>query len=159
MADEEPVLTLSLMERLTDEHPDAPDTARERWPGLPELVMSVRSHLETLLNTRRSEQDLDVRFEQCNNSVLAYGIMDFTSISLSDPGERERLRRSIERALRLFEPRLSRVDVKLTGPENNTQSLDFSIEGLLRIEPEPAPVFFDASLAKDARHFSVRGEL
>lgn len=149
-------ITLSIFERLTDEQPGIhEETPRERRSGIRDLRDSVLRHLEALLNTRRSERDIDPQFEETNNSVLAFGIEDFTSMSLASPSERERLRRSVERSIRFFETRLARVQVTLEDWDPRQVGLQFHIEAVLRVEPEPEPVTFDAILAKDARYFQV----
>lgn len=67
--------------------------------------------LGDLLNTRRAEQDFDIAFEEASNSLLTFGIPDFTSYNLKNTADQEKIRISIERAIRQFEPRLARVKV------------------------------------------------
>lgn len=153
---EEIGVTLSLFERLTDERPGLREAApRQRWASVDELRASVMDHLRALLNTRRGDELLESPYSQVANSVMTYGIIDFNSLSLPNPADRERLRRSIERAIALFEPRLARVKVTLENWEQTDPGLRFQIEAELRVEPENIPVFFDAKLAKDIRGFEV----
>ena len=62
-------------------------------------------------------------------------------------------RREIENAIRVFEPRLSNVTVSLDRPTKAAGqpkpaegALRYHVRALLRIEPEPEPVLFDAVL-------------
>jgi type VI secretion system protein ImpF len=149
-------LTLSMFERLTDERPTLKrESAYERWVGIAEFRSSVLAHLEALLNTRRSDEHLDPRYKEANDSVLAYGVADFTSMSALDPYEREKIRRSVERAIRCFEPRLTRVEVKLADWDIGNSAIRLEIEGLLRTGPDPEPILLEAVLAKDSRQFRV----
>jgi type VI secretion system protein ImpF len=156
VAFEEIGVTLSLFERLTDERPGMrEETPRQRWVSVDELRASVMDHLGALLNARRGDELLNMPYPQLANSVMTYGIIDFNSLSLPNPADRERLRRSIERAITLFEPRLARVKVNLEDWEQHDPGLRFQIEAELRMHPENIPVFFDAKLAKDIRGFEV----
>jgi len=150
-------VTLSLFERLTDERPSAAEeTPRHRWASVRDLEGSVMDHLRTLLNARRGDEALELPYPNVVNSLITYGVVDFNSLSLANPSDREKLRRSIERAIRLFEPRLTRVQVILEPWEPGQMSLRFQIEALLRVDPELEPVVFDARLTKDLRLVEIR---
>jgi type VI secretion system protein ImpF len=151
-------VTLSLWEKLTEEIPaPAGQNPLVLTATVQELRESVARHLEVLINTRHSELDLSPVFEECNSSVLAYGVIDFTTLVLSNPVDREKLRRSIERSVRQFEPRLSRIKVTLGDWDTSQTGLTLHILAELRVEPENEPVSFNAVLAKDSRRFSVSG--
>jgi len=149
-------LTLSILERLTSP-PSPGDGARNfRYSvSIPEIADSIETHLEALLNTRRSDSDSDLRFEHCNESLLNYGILDISSVSLANPADCERIRRSMERALRLFEPRLLRPEVKMEKFDPRESAVRFRIDAAISIGMESEPVVFDALLAKDSQQFRV----
>jgi type VI secretion system protein ImpF len=111
--------------------------------------------LAALLNTRRAEADFDPLFEQATESLLTFGIADFTAYNLKNGIEQELVRRSIERAIRQFEPRLTRVAVSLMTPDPLRPVLQFQIEAVLRTTAES--VVFDATLHRDSRRFGVAG--
>jgi type VI secretion system protein ImpF len=67
--------------------------------------------------------------------------------------DREAIRRAIERSVRIFEPRLSRVQVSLV--EGGDFNLSFRITGLLRMDPGVESVVYDADLPKESRRFRV----
>src|ERR1700688_4634277 len=103
-------MALSLLDRLTDLEPDSKREARPRdWEEMRQLKVSLCRDLGALLNTRRAEADFPPEYEEATNSLLSFGVADFTSYDLKGGGDRERVRRSIERAIRQFEPRLARV--------------------------------------------------
>src|SRR4051812_49334551 len=107
-------MSFSLLERLTQSHDVSNGTLH---PDSLEYIRSMRESLcqdlTALLNTRRAEQEFDPGFDEAANSVLTFGIADFTSLNLTSGSDRERVRRSIEWAIRRFEPRLAHVSVTL----------------------------------------------
>jgi type VI secretion system protein ImpF len=106
--------------------------------------------LTHLLNTCRSEADIPEEFEDVRESLAAYGVQDFTTA----PMDRETIRRSVERAVRRFEPRLSRVQV--TEVEGGDFTFSFRISGMLRVDLGVEPVVYDAELPSESRRFRVK---
>jgi type VI secretion system protein ImpF len=150
--DYEPGVTLSLLDRLTDA--PAPQSS---WEAMRELKASIGRDLTALLNTRRAEHDFDPSYDQAANSVLTFGVADFTSYNLKNGIEQERVRRSIERAIRRFEPRLTAVTVTMDEPDPVRPVLSFQINAMLRVEPAAEPVAFDVTLRRDSRRMHVAG--
>jgi type VI secretion system protein ImpF len=151
-ANNQPGPILSILDRLTEKQAPA-----SSWDEMREIKRSLCEDLAALLNTRRAEEDFDSQYEQTANSVLTYGVTDFTSYNLTNTIEQERLRRSIERAIRLFEPRLTRVTVILEQPDPLRPVLRFQIDAVLRTETPGEPVLFDATLFRDSRRIAVSG--
>jgi type VI secretion system protein ImpF len=143
-------VTQSLFDRLTDTEPrsknDLPTTG---WEQMRELKAAVARDLTNLLNVRRNEADIPDEYEQTNRSIVAYGIRDFTS----SPFDMDQIRRSIEKCIRTFEPRLSHVTVQLS--QSVQHRLDFRISALLHIDVHSEPVLFDAVLPAQSRRFQV----
>ena len=143
-------VALSLFDRLTDYDPrNSREAPRPEWEQLRLQKESVARDLTNLLNVRRSENDIPEEFLQTRESVAAYGIADFTAA----PMDREGIRRIIERTVRLFEPRLSRVQVSLV--EGGDLRFSFRISALLRIDVGAEPVVYDADLPKESRRIQV----
>jgi type VI secretion system protein ImpF len=113
--------------------------------------------LSALFNTRRAESDFDPAYEEATNSLLGFGIADFTSYNLTNAVEQERVRRSIERAIRQFEPRLTRVDVSIEQPDPLRPLLQFQINAFLRAGSDTEPVVFDITLQRESRRMLVSG--
>src|SRR5581483_4888487 len=103
--------------------------SKEAPPSAWEIARAYRAalcrDLTALLNRRRAEEDFDPEFEQSNQSLLTYGIADFTSFNLKNGVEQQRVRVSIERAIRQFEPRLSHVIVTMEEPDPLRPVLQF----------------------------------
>jgi type VI secretion system protein ImpF len=140
----------SLFDRLTDLEPrNSREVAAPLSEQLRQFKSSVARDLTDLLNTRRSEMDIAEEFKLTRESVAAYGVQDFTAA----PVDREAVRRAIERSIRLFEPRLARVQVSFA--ERSDFVFAFRISGALRIDPGLEPVVYDAELPVETRRFKV----
>lgn len=149
----------SVLDRLLD---DEPGTLREpipnRFQNLRELKKAVTRDLEDLLNTRQEIlEELPSEFAEVSRSLVSYGLPDFTSFSLLSKHDRNRIRRAVEQAIANFEPRLARVNVTLEPPRDNDRAVRFHIEALLRLEPAPELVTFDAVLQLTTQKYVVQG--
>ena len=149
---------LSILDRLTDLNPDSKTEVRPSyWEEMRELKASLCRDLTALLNTRRAEDDIDAVYEQAVNSVLTFGVVDFTSYNLRNGIEQEQVRRSLERSIRQFEPRLARVEVTLEKPDPLKPVLRFQVAAVLRTDPAAEPLLFDVTLHRDLRRIAVSG--
>jgi type VI secretion system protein ImpF len=141
----------SVFDRLTDREPRSKtDLPTTHWDQLRDLKQAVARDLTDLLNTRRSEADVPEEFEQTNRSVAAFGIQDFTA----GPVDPEIVRRAIEKSVRIFEPRLSHIHVRVSETANFR--LGFRIEATLHIDVRTEVVMFDAAVPTDSKRFEVR---
>jgi len=141
-ADQEVRVVLSVLDRLVDLEPERPEE------GLPSRRISynlfrrhVQRDLEQLLNTRDPFFDLPAEFEEVAQSVIAYGLPDFSVIRRQDePALCVALKNAIER----FEPRLTEVAVTLI-PSNSPSDrlLKIRLDAKLMIDPAPEAVAFD----------------
>jgi type VI secretion system protein ImpF len=147
-------VVLSLLDRLMDRGPEAP---RNSWDEERNFRAALCRDLSALFNTRRAESDFDPAYEEATNSLLGFGIADFTSYNLTNAVEQERVRRSIERAIRQFEPRLTRVDVSIEQPDPLRPLLQFQINAFLRAGSDTEPVVFDITLQRESRRMLVSG--
>jgi type VI secretion system protein ImpF len=127
------------------------------WEQLRALKASLCRDLSALLNTRRAKQDFDPAYEEATNSLLGFGITDFTSYNLKSDVEQDQVRRAMERAIRQFEPRLSRVSVSIEEPDPVLPVLQFQIEATLRIGSADESVLFGVSLHRESRRIAVSG--
>src|SRR5262249_14897305 len=93
---------------------------------------------------------------ELNTSLAAYGLPDFSSVSIKSPAEQNRLQRALESAILTFEPRLEDVEVTLVPLGELQRSLHFRIAARLRIGPAPEPVTFDAMLQLSSGQYLVR---
>jgi type VI secretion system protein ImpF len=151
----QPAVGPSLLDRLIDLDPESQREAPlNSWEQARELRAALCRDLTVLLNTRRAAEDFDRRYEEATNSLLTFGILDFTSYNLKKAVEQEQLRRSIERAVRQFEPRLERVGVSIEEADPQRPYLRLQISAALRGEAGE-PVVFDAAAHRDSRRIAV----
>ena len=146
-SDSEARITLSVLDRLIDSEPGtAADPPHSRSKSLRELKSAVRRDLEWLLNTRRSILPLPPSSEQLQQSLLMYGLPDFSSASVKSPSDRARILRTLEEAIAQFEPRLRAISVTIVTGEDNERALRFRIDAELQVDPAPEAVTFDTML-------------
>ena len=148
----------SVLDRLLD---DELGVGRESFAGrffsLRDLKQAVARDLEALLNTRQEAlEEVPPEFAEVSQSLRTYGLPDFTALSLTKAQDRQRIRRALEQAIAVFEPRLDRVRVMVEAPQQYEQVLHFRVEAWLRVEPAPMPIAFDATLLK-TQEYTVQG--
>jgi type VI secretion system protein ImpF len=152
-------LVPSVLDRLLDDDPAvSTEPPRNRSQLLRELKLSVRRDIESLLNARRRNVSLPSTLPELTNSLLTYGIPDFSGTGPATDDQREAFCRMLETIIRQGEPRLLRVSVELVGnPDPADRTLKFRIDALLRADPSPEPVIFDSTLEPATYQFAVQG--
>jgi type VI secretion system protein ImpF len=156
----EPTVQQSVLDRLLDFEPRLGGDPPLSWSDSVErLRQSVRRDIEWLLNTRRIAEPAPAHFPEVRASVYHFGLPDITSLSRDSSETPETLRRQIEECVRLFEPRLSSVQVTIRESYSDVrQRLFFTVHALLEMEPNPERVMFDTVLETGSGTFSVKGE-
>lgn len=139
---------MPLLDRLTDAEPDrAQDRPASPLEAVEQLRRAVHRDLEALLNARRPWRSVPEDLAALRLSPLGYGMPDFTAGAYNDRQQREILRSEIEQTIRRFEPRLSRVQVRLSDEGSLLRStLRLSIDALLLTHPAPEPIVFDTTI-------------
>ena len=152
-------VTLSIVDRLIDEDPrTSQEVPLTRAQSLRAFKSAVRRDLEWLLNTRHPVVPPPEESE-VEKSLYMYGLPDITSMSASNIRDRQRLIRSIEETLELFEPRIANPKVTMTSPgDEKVPALRFVIEGMLRVDPSPEHVTFDTFLELSSGEYKVQGD-
>lgn len=145
----------SLLDRLLDEAPLQALEASTPQVSLDQLKDAVVRDLEALLNARCGlQRDALSRHPQAQNSILSFGMLDFSSMSLANTDERDAICRAIETAIRSHEPRLKNARVNL-AEEADGKRLMFNIHALLVANPAREPVNFNATLHPSTQLYSV----
>lgn len=136
----------SLLDRLTDDHPQQRDESRDARSGtVQSLRASVLRDLQWLMNTVNLESviNLDVHPE-LSTTVINYGLpgLSGTSTASHDLLQLEKL---IKQAIIAFEPRILKgsLRVKLIADAklDNPSAIAFQIEGMLWGNPMPEALF------------------
>jgi type VI secretion system protein ImpF len=140
----------SVLDRLIDRDPRSPAEPQPSTlsESVRQMKLALLRDIEWLLNTRRIPDP----------APDPYPELDTTSLSGDDPNVRRRLQREIEECIRLFEPRLTSVSVSPTASADATRrDVRFTIEAVLRMEPNPERIVFDTVLDVSHGGFSVAG--
>jgi type VI secretion system protein ImpF len=88
--------------------------------------------------------------------MAVFGLPDFTGLSSRDSNDRKNLIKSIESALRVFEPRFINLKVSLEEVNQVERGVKFRIQASLRLEPTPEPSVFDTVLQVGTTDFEVK---
>ncbi|HTQ60601.1 MAG TPA: type VI secretion system baseplate subunit TssE [Candidatus Solibacter sp.] len=152
-------LRLPLLDRLLDDEPKVKSEApMTRSASLAKLKIAVRRDLEALLNTRRTPDVIPEGSVEILRSVYYYGLPDITSMPANFLYEQNKLLQSIETAVKTFEPRLDGVRVSLVPVAGMSRMLRFVIDGMLRIDPLPEHVVYDASIELTSLEVQISGD-
>jgi type VI secretion system protein ImpF len=156
--DDEIRINLSVLDRLVDFEPEAKsEPPASRSKALRQVKQALRRDLEWLLNTRRAFEVPD-ELPLLADSLLAYGLPDFSNVTVKDAADQSTLTLALETALRRFEPRLEDVVVSVANASALERAFRFKIEARLRIDPVPEPISFDTTLQLGSGNFAVKGE-
>lgn len=150
----------SLLDRLTDTRPEAPDESREeRVITAARLRECVTRDIAWLLNCTRQWSSAELaEVPEVDNSVLNFGIPDLTGAALSgiDAGM---LQNRIHAALVNFEPRLIggtvQVTVDVDDSRMDSRSLNFRIEAQMWAQPMPLSLYLRTELDLETGEFDV----
>lgn len=113
------------------------------------------SDLNYLLQTTRlSTRPLGVRYPELKSSIYNYGLPDRASFGYSET-DLSRLASEISVALRVFEPRLKRIQVESSEVEVADSVAVFGISAALRIPPRVEAVRLAASLPVHSKVLKV----
>jgi type VI secretion system protein ImpF len=141
----------SLLDRLTDDMPEARTESREaRVLSLTQLRASVMRDVAWLLNTVNlaASQDLSA-FRDAEHSTINFGIPEMAGRSAAGRNVKE-LERAVRQALIDFEPRILRdtlrVTVRLQPDQMSRHALTFVIEGDLWAQPVPLNIYLKTEM-------------
>jgi type VI secretion system protein ImpF len=157
--DNEVRITNSVLDRLLDFEPEVSREAiASRSKSLREMKQSVRRDLEWLLNTRQVAGGVPPDLKETNDSVAAYGLPDFTHLSIDSLADQKFIKREVEEAIRRFEQRLANVIVSIESPRSVERLLRFRIDAQLKIDPAPEAITFDTVLQLGSGEYTVRAD-
>jgi type VI secretion system protein ImpF len=144
----------SFLDRLSD-RPE-PQRRQDAGLSLDEVRERVSRDLEALLNTRcgLAAGQLDA-YPRCRESVLGFGLRDFSSMSLVKPEDRADICRALERSVTDHEPRLKHVRVQLSPEARDSKRLCFHIHALLSLNELREPINFNATLHPVTQQYDV----
>ena len=148
------LLTPSVLVRLIVRAGDSPRSTGGQVLG--DFRESVRRDLQDLLNTRPCCQSWPANLKELDDSLVNYGLPDFTGPSLSAPANQMAFRRHLQRVVEAFEPRLKSVSVELMSKAGQlNRTLSFHIKATLCIEPFEERISFDSTIEPVSASFAV----
>jgi type VI secretion system protein ImpF len=152
-------LLASVLDRLLDDEPDVRrDPPQPPHQVLREVKQAVCRDLQNLLNTRHRCVPCPPDLTELEQSLVQYGMPDFTTVNMGGGEGREQLRQLLEAVIRRFEPRFKAVQVLLLDSADPLdRTLRFRIDALLHAVPAPEPVSFDSALETATGTVEVRG--
>lgn len=152
-------VTLSVLDRLIDQEPERnAEPPMMRAQSLRDLRAALRRDLEWLFNTRRTIEEAPESLREVERSIYNYGINDISDLYQQAPNDREFVARSVKTAISMFEPRLQGVKVNIEPSPDDVRGIHFTIQGMLRMDPAPEPVFFDTLLDAAKGEYRVKSE-
>ncbi len=160
-SDADIAVTPSILDRLIDLDPRSPaDPPASRTQSVRQLKASLRRDLEWLLNTRRNPDEVPETYEELFRSLYNYGLPDVTALSLNSPRDRQRLLRTIEVAIAIFEPRLDqRKGARCGECERRTPRVAVSNRGPAQNGSRAGANFFRYRASVEQRRISGEGRI
>src|SRR5262249_22181128 len=108
-------ITSSVLDRLIDHEPQlSREAPASRSQSLSDLKQAVKRDLEWLLIWRQVVGGVPPEYKELGRSLAAYGLPDFTAVSVKSPADQLRIQRALEMAISAFEPRLENITVSLS---------------------------------------------
>jgi type VI secretion system protein ImpF len=149
--------TPSVLDRLLDDNPkESTESQAAMVFDLRRFKQAVARDLQALLNTRRIDLEEEIeRYPYARNSMINFGIIDLSSLSLLNPNDRALLRDKIRIAIEPHEPRLTKVKVTLDAPRELERMLRFRVDAVLKVHPNKPPVIFDALLQLSSNAYQI----
>lgn len=145
------LVTQSLLDRLTVVDEGVPTRAS----SLRIFRDSLKRDLEWLLNTRQPPIEGIDQFPLARKSVIHYGLLDTSSLSLSSTNDHRRLQQAVSDCIARYEPRLTDVRVVIADDEEKRRRMRFHIEAQILLDPAPEPISFDTVLDLTSGEYTV----
>lgn len=152
-------ITPSVLDRLIDHDPKSSREApASRLQSLNALKQAVKRDLEWLLNARQLVGGVPPELRELSRSLAAYGLPDFSAVSVKSPSDQLWMQRALELTISAFEPRLENITVSLLHARDLDHKLRFRIDARIKVEPSPEPVTFDTVLQALTNQYVVKAE-
>ncbi len=147
----ETLVTQSLLDRLS--LADEPPATRAH--SLRVFKDSIKRDMEWLLNTRQPPIPGITTYAKASTSVIHYGLVDTSSLSLSSSTDHRKLQQAVHECIAAFEPRLTDVNVVIDSEAGQRRQVRFHIEAQIRLDPAPEEISFDTVLDLTSGEYSV----
>ena len=151
-------IVLSVFDRLLDNDPQSTqEQPIDESTQIKRLQQAIRRDLENLLNTRSRCTPWPPGCTELEDSLVNYGLPDFTAAGLNAASDPEILVEAIRRAIELFEPRLINVQIRHVRDEYYfNRTFQFRIEATLIINEKKHLVLYDSVMESSTGQFNVK---
>jgi type VI secretion system protein ImpF len=145
----------SLLDKLLG-MPDAASPGGAQGVDIAQIKVAVARDIEILLNTRPGYPPGQLGgHELAARSLLSFGLVDISPLSLVSDQDRRAIVDAITRALGDHEPRLRDVQVTVREGQPVGAGLCFAIHARLQLQRSSKPVAFDAVLQPGSHRYAV----
>jgi type VI secretion system protein ImpF len=154
-------IRLPLLDRLLNDDSDETDDGRTpNALAVETLRDAVLRDVDALLNARRRRRPLPANLTELPRSSVGFGVPDPAAGCFTDPERRSALKREIELALSLFEPRLTSIVISLPPATSETfdRTLRLRVEAVLRADPVQEQISFETVLRATTLDVLVHGQ-
>lgn len=151
-------VVLSVLDRLLDDEPDRSDEA----PLDDSLLLrytqqAIRRDLQDLLNTRIRCVSWNPEWKELPDSLLNYGLPDFTVAALDAASHPDKVLESIRQTIERWEPRLTGVRIRQTsGDSYFNRVIKFRIEATMMINEKKHVLMYESVLEATTGQFDVK---
>jgi type VI secretion system lysozyme-like protein len=115
---------------------------------------SIARDLEMLLNTHRQDDFIPAEYVETIASIVTFGVPEFTAFgNLSSAIEQNKLCKAMEEAIRIYEPRLGKVSVRMAASEDRKALLRFRLEATIEFLSERE--VFEMGFKRDTGEMTV----
>jgi len=151
-------IVLSVIDRLMDDDPhESHDPFLDDTALLRTIQQSIRRDLENLLNTRERCTTWNAQHSELENSLINYGLPDFTAAALNAASDPDVLIDAIQKVIQLFEPRLTEVRIRhVTDEFHISRTFQFRIEATVIINEKKHLLLYDSTLESATGQFNVK---
>jgi len=123
------------------------------WISLNVFQEDIKLNLENILNTRAPQLFIDKHYANLSESVINYGIKDFTHSIYGSKKLQEELCSHIKTLIKNFEPRLQETKVELIDDNEEHRTLKIRIEAVINLKPKPASTVFESYIDLNRQNF------
>jgi type VI secretion system protein ImpF len=150
-------LLASVFDRLIEIKPNEEATPQNPLSlSMSEMQSNVFRDLQSLLNSRQGLAEPLEEGSELRQSVVAFGLPDICNVNPDNLDQQASIRMAVEEAIRLFEPRLTNIQVVSQGASQSDRSLRLKVKANLKLEPNPVPVEFDTIIESGTGEWKVK---
>jgi type VI secretion system protein ImpF len=146
----------SLLDRLIDERFNETSLGRHGQSGRA-LKESVRRDLEDLFNSKRQWTTWPASWTELEDSLVNYGLPDFTGSVYAGPRAQADLKRVIEETIARFEPRLRQIQIEFLRRDRDiSRQLRFRVKAVLQMDPYSEQISFESDVESGTGAVRIR---